>query len=208
MNLTLPHISQPVTAEDGRTMVREWYKPLSSLAATLTSSIADTIYADTGAVNVMVITAGTIALTKALVRYLVPGHTNTSTTVTLNDSKLGAAAVIFPNGSLPAIGQILAAVTLEVVFNGTAWEIQNIQPANQSIPGNLTVAGHFTPLGEFEAPTAGTAGQVLLSAGAGLPPVWGASTGFSGTIVTAKLTTATGSMVFVNGLLVSQVAAT
>ena len=205
MNLNLPPRQIPIAGPDGL-VPHEWYKPLAAISSAVSSTIAGTIYADTGSVNAIVIKSGAKALTKALIRYLVPAHTNTSTTVTLNDSGLGAEPVIFPNGTLPAIGQIVGGQTLEVVFSGVAWEIQGLQPANQSVPGSLTVAGVLTLLGALDAPTAGTAGQPLVSAGAGIPPVWQA--GFTGTITTAKLTTATGSMTFANGLLISQVAAT
>ena len=205
MNLRLPPRHVALLDENGN-VSREWYKPLSGISSAVSSSISASIYPDTGLVNAMVIDSGATNLTKALVRYLVPAHTNTSTTVTLNDSGLGAEPVVFPNASLPAIGQIVAGVTLEMVWSGVAWQIQSLQPANQSVPGNQTVAGTFTPLGPIDAPTAGIAGQPLVSAGADIPPVWQA--GFSGTITTASLGTATGSMTFVAGLLISQVAAT
>lgn len=203
--LRLPRADLPIAQESGE-FTQEWYKALTNTVSGVNSLLGASIYSDTGLVNAMVIASGATNLTKALTRYVVPAHTNTATAITLNDSKLGAKAVKFPDGSLPAIGQIVAGVTLEVVYNGIYWEIQTLQPANQASAGDFSVGGKFTPLGEIEAPTAGTVGQPLLSAGPGAPPVWGS--GFSGTITTAKLTTATGSMTFVNGLLTAQTPAT
>jgi hypothetical protein len=208
MSVQLPRADMPIQQPNG-SFTREWYKSLANTASTVNSAIPNSIFADTGAVNAMVISSQATNLTKALVRYLLPAHTNTSTAVTLNDSKLGAHAVIFSNGSLPVVGQIVAGVTLEVIYNGSSWEIQSLQAANQSIPGTLTTAGALKVLSEMDLGVSGpgTAGQPLLSAGAGAAPTWGAA-GYTGTIVTASLGVAQGSMTFANGILTSQVAAT
>jgi hypothetical protein len=207
MSVTVPRADTPVLGLNG-SFTREWYKALAKSATTVNSAIPNAILADTGAVNAMVIASGATNLTKALVRYLLPAHTNTSTSITLNDSKLGAHALIFPDGSLPVVGQIVAGVTLEVIYNGSSWEVQSLQPANQSIPGTLTVAGASKVLSEIDLGVSGpgTAGQPLLSAGAGAAPTWGS--GYTGTIVTASLGIAPGSMTFVKGILTAQTPAT
>jgi hypothetical protein len=120
-----------------------------------------TIYSDTGTVNAMKISTGATAYTTGLTRYLSPAFTNTSTAVTLADTKLTAKAVAFPDGSLPAVGQIVAGRTLYVIYNGTNWEIQNLSSVDQSIFGNLSVGGNETVTG-----TLGVTGIATLTAGA------------------------------------------
>jgi hypothetical protein len=75
---------------------------------------------------------------------------------------------------------------------------------------NSTILIQFQQHGEIYLTASGTgaglAGQPLVSGGVGAAAKW--LTGFTGTITTAKLTTAQGSMTFSSGLLVSQVQAT
>ena len=172
MTNTLPRIDSHVTAADGR-MTREWYKSLTATNDTVNGIVSgQTIYPDTGSVNAMAIKSGITKLVRTTTRYIAPGHTNTSTAVTLNDSGLGAFPVKFPDGSLPAIGQIVAGVTLQVIYDGVFWEIQNIQTANQSIPGNLAIGGTLQVTGSSTLATAN------LSGGSGSLTIGGAITRF------------------------------
>ena len=174
MTLTLPRIDSVVTGQDGR-LTREWYKALTTTSDSVNGILSgQKIYTDTGAVNAMVISSGAKSLTRGLSRYLQPAHTNTSTTVTLNDSTLGAKQVLMSDGvTVPAIGQIVGGQTIQVVFDGTYWELQPNSGANQSINGNLQVAGTLQVTG---ASTLG--GTVNVSAGSGSLQIGGAITRF------------------------------
>ena len=141
MSLTLPRPDTPVLDPQTGAFSRQWLKALTAQNNAVNGFIPGQIYTDTGTVNTMKIATGITSINRGLVRYLAPAFTNTSPAVTLNDSSTGAEPVRFPDGSLPAVGQIIAHVTLQVIFDGVAWEIQNLQTASQSIPGNLTVAG-------------------------------------------------------------------
>ena len=141
MTLRLPRGDTPVIGPNGA-FNREWFKSLlANTTATNGILAGTTIYADTGTVNHMAISSGLKAYSRGVTRYLSPAFTNTLTALYLNDSGLGERDVVFPDGTLPAVGQILVGVTLEVIYNGTKWEVQTLQPSNQSIPGNLQVAG-------------------------------------------------------------------
>jgi hypothetical protein len=142
MTLTLPRIDSHITGPDGK-MTRDWYKALTTSTTSLNGILSgQTIYTDTGAVNALVIASGAKTLTKGLVRYIVPAHTNTSTSVTLNDSGLGAKQIVIGDGvTVPAVGQIVIGQTIQVIYDGIRWELQASSAANQSINGNLQVAG-------------------------------------------------------------------
>jgi hypothetical protein len=141
MTLSLPRIDSRVMHPDGR-FTREWYKALTTTSDTVNGIVSgQTIYSDAGAVNALQINSGVTAYTRGMQRYIVPLYTNTSQTVTLSDSYLPAKALKYADGSLPAIGQIVANVTISVVYNGTFWELQAISTASQSITGNLSIAG-------------------------------------------------------------------
>jgi hypothetical protein len=143
MTLRLPRPDTPVLDPNG-SFSRQWLKALTATNDAVNGVISATIYTDTGSVNAMKIATGAAALTRGMIRYLSPAFTNTNSAVTLNDSGLGAKAVKFPDGTLPAVGQIVMGVTLQVIYDGVNYEIQNLSTANQSIPGNLLVAGALT----------------------------------------------------------------
>lgn len=124
---------------------------------------------------------------------------------------------IVPPAQLPAAG--LAAIGAVQAVNPTAHKwVDSISPAgvpNLSQPAFADVSGAATP-GQVPALSA-LAGAVIPGQVPALSSLTGAITSaqlppglFSGTIVTAQLTTlgAQGSMTFFNGSLVSQVAAT
>lgn len=159
-SLTIPRAVTPVLSQDG-TFSREWYKSLQSATGSLnTSLLSADIYTDTGTVNAAKIQSGISAYTRGLTRYFVPKFTNTSTAVTLNDSGLGAEAIVLSDGTLPAVGSIVATQTTQVIFNGTAWELQASSGSSESIPGNLTVAGTSALDGAV------TAGSTIAATGA------------------------------------------
>lgn len=137
----LPHPSTPVL-RDG-VFAREWYRVLQDVTGSVNGILnGQTIYSDSGVANAMEINSGISAYTVGLTRFLVPAFLNTSSAVTLSDSGLAATPVKFADGSFPAAGQIPGGVTLEVIYSGSAWEIQSLQPSNQAVTGNLTVAGY------------------------------------------------------------------
>lgn len=138
--------SQPVLDSTGA-FDRSWYQAITDLQKNVNGLVAATLYSDTGVVNAMVISTGASVLTRNLTRYVKPAFTNTSAIVTLNDSGLGAKQVILSDGTVPSIGQIQAGVTIQVIYNGTAWEIVNLSTASASAPGNFTVGGNLTVLG-------------------------------------------------------------
>lgn len=134
----------PVLDENGR-FSKPWYDALITNQQNTDGLLSGvTLYVDTGTVNAMVISTGlkTAGLIRGLIRYVKPAFTNTSSSVTLNDSGTGAEPVILGDGTSPAVGQILAGVTIQLQFDGAAWEIVNLSTANQVIPGNITVGGN------------------------------------------------------------------
>lgn len=134
----------PVIGADGK-FTRAWYDSITGTQLATNGLVSGVnLYVDTGAANLLVIAAGTQQLTRGLTRYVKPVATNTSTTVTFNDSGLGAKPVVLADGSLPAVGQIVVGVTLQLQYDGTAWEILNLSTAAEVLPGALTVAGLFT----------------------------------------------------------------
>jgi hypothetical protein len=156
---TIPRADVQVLQPNGQ-FSRNWYRSLVDGQKTVDGLVTGvTLYVDTGTVNAMAIDSGLqrAALVRGLTRYVKPAFTNTSTTVTLNDSFTGAKAVILGDGSLPAVGQIKAGVTLQLQYDGSAWEILNLSTADQVIPGNVTVGGNATidgnekVVGTFEA---------------------------------------------------------
>ena len=179
--ISLPRIDSAVLKPDGR-MNREWYKALTTTTESVNGILnGQDIYTDTGTVNKMVISSGATALTRGLSRYLQPKFTNTSTLVTLNDSGLGAQNVVATDGSAPAVGQLVANQTIQVIYDGAQWELQPISSANQSINGNLQVAGTLNVTGASTL-TGGVTGAM-------------AATGaVSGTTVTASGYVATGAV--------------
>jgi len=147
MTVILPRPDAAVISGQGA-FSHQWYKALTATASGVNGIISgQTIYDDTGNVNAMAIASGATSYTRGMQRYLVPQYTNTSQTVTLNDSNLGAQSVKYSDGTLPAVGQIVAGVTLSVIYNGTFWEVQNVSTSSQAINGNLTVAGNFSVTG-------------------------------------------------------------
>lgn len=141
MTAILPRADTPISGANGA-FTREWYKSLIEQATQVNGLLSgQTIYTDTGTVDHMAISSGIKSYSRGLTRYLIPAFTNNLTTVDLNDSGLGARAVKFPDGTLPAIGQIAAGVTLQVIYNGANWEIQSLQPVNQTVLGNMLVTG-------------------------------------------------------------------
>ena len=146
-SIILPRADMPVMDDKGQ-FRREWYKTLTGVSQALNGVVnGQSIYSDSGVVNAIAITSGITSYSTGLTRYFVPAFTNTSTSVTLSDSGVTAKPVKFPDGSLPAVGQIVAGVTLEVIYNGTYWEIQTLNSANQAIPGNLSVGGTLSVTG-------------------------------------------------------------
>jgi hypothetical protein len=126
---------------------RDWYNALINTQKSTDGLVSGvTIYTDVGVVNAMQIQTGLApaALIRSLTRYVKPAFTNTSTAVTLNDTGTGAKPVKLGDGSLPAVGQIQAGVTLQLQYDGAAWEILNLSTADQTIPGNVTVGGNAT----------------------------------------------------------------
>lgn len=138
--------AQPLT-EGGQILTRPWYDFLTEVAGSVNDLSQVTLYTDTGVVNAMVIASGLTNLARGVTRYVKPAFTNTSTTVTLNDSGTGAKTVVLSDGTAPAIGAILVGVTIQVQYNGTKWEIVNLVATSQTIPGNLTVGGNLQVLG-------------------------------------------------------------
>lgn len=137
-------LRRELAAVDGTgRLSRPWYNALIQTQQNADGLISGaTLYTDTGVVNAMVIASGLSGgLTRGLTRYVKPAFTNTSITVTLNDSKSGNKAVVLGDGSAPAVGQIQAGVTLQLQYDGAQWEIVNLSTASQTIPGNLTVGG-------------------------------------------------------------------
>lgn len=184
-SLTIPRAVTPVLSQDG-TFSREWYKSLQSATGSLnTSLLSADIYTDTGTVNAAKIQSGISAYTRGLTRYFVPKFTNTSTAVTLNDSGLGAEAIVLSDGTLPAVGSIVATQTTQVIFNGTAWELQASSGSSESIPGNLTVAGTSALDGAV------TAGSTIAATGA----ISSSAAVSAGTSVTAATYVASGATV-------------
>ena len=145
--IALPRGDTKVLGENGA-MSREWFLSLINQSKSVNSLLASTtIYTDTGAVNAMVIASGITGLSRGVVRYILPAHTNTTTVPTLNDSGLGAKLVVLTDGSGPAIGQIVIGKTIEVIYNGTAWELQASSATNQTVNGNLQVGGTLNVTG-------------------------------------------------------------
>jgi hypothetical protein len=99
-----------------------------------------TSYNATGTANALVITP-----TPALAAYgfgasftVVPSATNTSASVTLNVSGLGARTILKQDGTQPAIGDIRQGVPLRVFDNGTNYLVHGSLPSDVVLPGNLT----------------------------------------------------------------------
>ena len=147
MSVVLPRPGAKVLQENG-SFDRIWYKALEDATKNINGLVSgQTIYTDTGTVDAMVINSGISAYTRGLVRYVVPAYTNDSVNVTLADSGLTPQIVQFPDGTFPAVGAIVAGQTLEVIYNGAQWEIQNLQATNQVINGDLAVAGNLSVTG-------------------------------------------------------------
>lgn len=112
----------------------------------------------------------------------------------------GDAFVIAGGGLAPGQGANVHLIATDI--NGVAGDVR--------IRSNSVILWQFLKNGEIFATKSGTgaglAGQPLVSGGVGAAAGW--QTGFTGTITTAKLTTAQGSMTFQSGILVSQVQAT
>jgi hypothetical protein len=137
----------PVVGANGQ-FTRAWYDSITGTQQDTNGLVSGvTLYVDTGVVNLLVIATGATALKRGTIRYVKPAFTNTSTTVTLNDSGLGFKPVVLSDGSLPAVGQIQATVTIQLQYDGSAWEIVNLSTASQTIPGNLIVGGTTQMLG-------------------------------------------------------------
>lgn len=159
MTLTLPRRDAQVLDAKGM-FSHQWYETLRDASRSVNGIVnGQTIYSDSGVANAMEINSGISVYSAGLTRFLVPAFLNTSSAITLSDSGLPAQVVKFPNGTFPAAGQIAAGVTLEVIYSGAAWEIQSLQPSNQAVTGNLTVAGYVltTPVTVANLPT-GAAG--------------------------------------------------
>ena len=181
MTVSLPRIDSALAGSDGRP-TREWYKALSATVGSVNGVIAgQTIYTDTGPVNYLAINSGIKSYSRGLVRYLVPKYTNTLTTVTLSDSGLSAAAIKLSDGSLPVVGQIVAGVTTQVIYNGTNWELQISSSSSAAITGNATVGGALAVTGATTL-TGGVAGNMV------------ATGAVSGTTLTASTYLASGTI--------------
>lgn len=139
----------PAVDSSGR-LSREWYRALIGIQQSVDGLTNATLYTDTGTVNQMQIDSGITAYKRGLIRYVKPAFTNTSSTVTLSDSGLSPQAVILGDGTLPAIGQLIAGATLQVQYNGAAWEIQNLSNADITVPANATIGGNATVGGTLQ----------------------------------------------------------
>lgn len=136
----------PVLDANGN-FTREWYTSLIGTQQATDGLISGvTIYPDVGVVNAMQISSGlkASAFVRGLSRYVKPAFTNSNATVTLNDSGLGARQIVLSDGTLPAVGQIQAGVTLQLTYDGTYWESLNLSTASETIPGDFTVGGNVT----------------------------------------------------------------
>lgn len=126
---------------------RDWYNALIGTQQATDGLISGaTIYTDSGVLNAMSISTGlkASAFVRGLSRYVKPAFTNTSATVTLNDSGVGAKQIILSDGTLPAVGQIQAGVTIQLTYDGTYWESLSLSTASETVPGDFTVGGKLT----------------------------------------------------------------
>lgn len=135
---------------------RSWYSLLVNTANTTSGLVNVQLYSDTGAVNAMAISSGATSLAKGTVRYVSPAYTNTSTAVTLNDTKLGAKPVLLADGSLPSVGQIVAGTTTMFQYDGANWRVLSLQNTSQSFTGDVTIGGKLTSTGAFTANSTST----------------------------------------------------
>ena len=187
MTVTLPRIDSRLMADDGR-LTKEWYRSLKTATDSLnTSLLSATIYSDTGTANYIKINSGVTSYSRGLVRYFVPKYTNTSSAVTLTDGSLAEVQIKLADGTLPAVGQIVANQTAEVIYNGTNWELQVTTSSSSSVAGNFTVGGNLAVTG-----TSAFTGAVTLTGG--VTGAMAATGAVSGTTVTASSYIASGSV--------------
>jgi hypothetical protein len=99
---------------------------------------------DTGSANAMVVTPPVAVVLNAGMRVIVKvAATNTSTAVTLNASGTGVIAVKKADGvTNPAVGDLLAGVYHEIIYDGTIWRAKNL-PSDFPEPfvGPLNLSG-------------------------------------------------------------------
>lgn len=96
-------------------------------------------YVDAGAVNTLTINSGIVGYTVGMLRRVVIAHTNTSSTITLNDNSVGAVQLKMLDGTNPAIGQLVLGYILDCIYNGTNWVVTNIIPT--TIGSELIILG-------------------------------------------------------------------
>lgn len=91
-------------------------------------------------------------------------NTNTAAAVSINVNGLGSVSVLNADGTNPAVGQLVAAQILPMIYNGTAFVLVGPQSKPSSIaPFTVTAAGNVT----LPAPSSGVA--LALNAVAGNP---------------------------------------
>jgi hypothetical protein len=91
-----------------------------------TQSGANNYASDTGLANAYVVTLSPVpvALIPGLMVRFIVGHTNTGAS-TLNVNGTGALTITIDGTNLPYAGQISAGALVNVVFDGTSWQIIN-----------------------------------------------------------------------------------
>jgi hypothetical protein len=127
-----------------------WNGPTSGTMAALVQANGNPIYAaDTGAVNALAVSGipSVSAYRAGLTVRVLVGHTNTTTTPTLNVNSLGAVPIVNPNGSALAVGKMVAGHIAEFVHNGTSFDLLTPYPQTSGMQEFLASGSFTVPIG-------------------------------------------------------------
>lgn len=122
---------------------------LLSAIQLLIAGTNSTYIADTGATNVMVVTPAPafVAYVGGMRLLVVPNHTNTSTTPTINVNGLGAKTIVKADGSPLVPGDITISGLIEVVYQATLGKFVLVTSANSDFStassGYLRIGNKF-----------------------------------------------------------------
>jgi len=176
--------------------------PLSQLDADF-SAVASTINnantysnyaADVGALNAFAITLSGITTTyTAGLRVQFKATTSSTGACTIDVNNQGAKNIVLADGSTPGVNAIVANAVVDLIYDGTSFQLLNdAGGANErvgdlTVTGNLAVTGTTTLTGNL---TAGNASITLANVTTGnVPTLTGTDATFAGNVVVSGNTT-------------------